>query len=165
MAWDAMRRITRPKILFVDPNAFLQRQVLAASALYGQFDVDTANNSHDALQAVHAIRYSGIVMEANLKEETTGPAVARQIRIIDSTVPLAFYTQYDTDPVKDQARELGAILWVKPFEINELMHKIIWLVRERPMFDETLERRSRRVPTVYRRRLDDYIAAFHAAGV
>jgi two-component system OmpR family response regulator len=104
-------------------------ELLSASLRFAGFDVTTAGNGTDALEAVRSARPDLLVLDV-MMPGMDGFAVVRRLRADGVRVPVLFLTARDGTGDKVQGLTLGGDDYVtKPFSLEELIARIRAVLR------------------------------------
>ncbi len=140
------------KILIVDDNA-LNRNIIQ-NILNNRYELDTATNGLEAIEAIQKDIYQLILMDIQMPE-LDGISALRQIREEQlSDAPIMAITAYSSDDDRDYFLVIGFCdLVTKPFRPKNLIEKVtIWLEGKHPS-ETTLAKSAENKATV----LDDQI--------
>jgi len=116
------------RLLLVDDEENLRSMLVAALSHHG-FDVTSASNGRDALDAVRAARPALIVLDV-MMPDLDGFEVCRRLRQEGDRTPVVFLTA--KDGAEDAVRGLtlgGDDYLVKPFSLEELVARIHAVLR------------------------------------
>jgi len=119
------------RILVVDDEPALL-QGLAYALDREHFDVTTASDGAEALDAARAVEFDLIILDLMLPK-VSGVEVCRQIRA-ESAVPIIMLTAKDSEVDKVVGLEVGADDYVtKPFSALELLGRVRAILRRREL--------------------------------
>ena len=119
------------RILVVDDEPAIVDAVVYALRRDG-FDVDTAADGREALEAARAGSYDVLVLDLMLPE-VSGLDVCRMLRA-ESDVPIVMLTARDAEVDRVLGLELGADDYVtKPFSTAELVSRVRAILRRREL--------------------------------
>lgn len=120
---DTRGQKARPSILVVDDDAGLL--VLFKVTLSDDYDVKTAKNGLDALNAIEKEQFAAIVLDMRMPV-LDGPGFYRELRARGNTTPVLVTSSYGAF---DKRRELGAEAAIeKPFDPEQLLEVVGSLV-------------------------------------
>jgi len=115
----------KPKILMVDDDVIHLEMV--NSVLENEYDVSTALSGKEAL----GLFYQGLVPKLILLDlimpDMDGWSTFERIKAISNLhdTPIAFFTSSDDPKDKQQAREMGAVDYIKkPYDANDLLKRV-----------------------------------------
>ncbi|HEX6446635.1 MAG TPA: response regulator transcription factor [Streptosporangiales bacterium] len=123
-----MSAMPEARLVVVDdePNIV---ELLSASLRFAGFDVTTASNGTEALEAVRSARPDLLVLDV-MMPGMDGFAVVRRLRADGVRVPVLFLTARDGTGDKVQGLTLGGDDYVtKPFSLEELIARIRAVLR------------------------------------
>ena len=116
------------RLLVVDdePNIL---ELLATSLRFAGFEVSTATNGREALEAARALRPDLVVLDV-MMPDMDGFAVVRRMRGEGSTAPVLFLTARDATEDKVTGLTVGGDDYVtKPFSLEEIVARIRAVLR------------------------------------
>ncbi len=115
-------------LLVVDDEDNL-RSMLCAALRHNGFQVSTAKNGHDALDAVSELRPDLIVLDV-MMPELDGFEVCRRLRAANDQTPVLFLTARDSTEDKVRGLTLGGDDYLeKPFSLEELVARTTAILR------------------------------------
>lgn len=120
-----------PQVLIVDDEPAILDIIQEALSAHG-LKVRAAQTDHDALALLEAEaeRLSLLVTDINLGKGVTGFDIARKARALNPALTVVFITG---DVTKwDRFGVDGALLVEKPFDVVELVEKVVPLVQPAP---------------------------------
>jgi len=105
-----------PNILVVDDDRSIRMMLEAGLTLNG-FNVTTARNGREAIEAAKAIQFDGVVSDVYMPDGD-GLDVVRELRSLSATLPILLITAQGSVEMAVQAVEEGATDFLaKPFEV------------------------------------------------
>ena len=113
----------RPTILVVDdePNIV---DIISMALRYNEYDVVTAANGREALEAISASKPDMIVLDV-MMPELDGFEVAKRLGEQRNEIPILFLTARDTTGDKVRGLTIGGDDYMtKPFSVEELLARI-----------------------------------------
>lgn len=111
------------KILLVEDDILL-REVLGEFLISGGYEVDVAQNSHQALKFLEPGKYALVLIDQDLKQ-TSGLHLLKQIRKQDKDIFCLIMTGYTGLKKVNSGIEEGAFDYIiKPFPMPELLNII-----------------------------------------
>ncbi|MGQ0624200.1 MAG: response regulator transcription factor [Sporichthyaceae bacterium] len=120
--------ITRPRVLVVDDEANIV-ELLSTSLRFAGFDVATAVNGEQALDAVRHFAPDLLVLDV-MMPDMSGFGVVKQLRAAGSAVPVLFLTARDATEDRINGLTLGGDDYVtKPFSLDEVIARIRAVLR------------------------------------
>lgn len=131
----------KPKVLIVDDEAFsleFLQQLLGT-----QFAFEYAGNGHDALTAVAAGNPAVVLMDVEMPGGMNGYQACRALKDnkANQNIPVIFISSHSETEDRLRAYESGGDDYVsKPFNINELRHKITLALANQEKRDELAEK-------------------------
>ncbi len=110
------------KVLFVEDEADLRRAY--ARFFKGRFDMEFAGTGAEALTRFRSFRPNVVVLDMQLPD-TDGIDLLRQLRTTAPKIPVIITTAYvSMEPLVDVMGMGHSGYLVKPFDLNELAHRI-----------------------------------------
>lgn len=110
-------------ILFVDDSGTM-RTIVSQTLQLSQFKVVQATNGLEALNSFKSNPVDLIITDINMPE-MDGISLIKEIRAINTDVPILVLTTESRDSLKQEAFKLGANGWVvKPFKPTQIISMI-----------------------------------------
>ena len=105
-----VRKNKMDKVLVVDDDeSFLN---LICLVLSEKFLIRTARNCGEAMEVLKEGNFDALILDVSLTDYS-GYYLAEQVRKIDTKIPIAFLTNYDSEVTRENAVSVGACLWEK----------------------------------------------------
>lgn len=118
----------RMRILLVEDNAELSR-LLSSGLSSDGFEIDAVLSAGDAQAAMHAVRYSAVILDLGLPD-ADGLSILKELRAHGDSIPVLVLTA--RGDLRDRVtglREGADDYLVKPFAIEELVARIEAILR------------------------------------
>ncbi|MGQ0632694.1 MAG: response regulator transcription factor [Sporichthyaceae bacterium] len=120
--------VTRARVLVVDDEENIV-ELLSTSLRFAGFDVATAANGQQALDAVQSFAPDLLVLDV-MMPDISGFGVVKKLRTSGSTVPVLFLTARDATEDRISGLTLGGDDYVtKPFSLDEVVARIRAVLR------------------------------------
>lgn len=107
-----------PAILVVDDEAMIR--MILDRALGRKYNVTTVEGPHEALRALQDHRYALVMTDINMPGGS-GLTLASNIRRLAPDTRVAFLAAVVDDDTHARIEQMGATLFVKPFDLPELL--------------------------------------------
>jgi DNA-binding response OmpR family regulator len=113
----------KPRILFVEDDLD-SRQVTCLFLISQGFEVICAHNASDGLKIAMEQKFDAYLLD-NWLPEVAGPDLCRQLRQVDPSTPVIFYSAAAYSADKENAFEAGARCYiVKPADPDDLVNAL-----------------------------------------
>ena len=115
--------MTVAKLLIIDDDSDFRESMVLALELEG-YEVDTATNGRDGIEAVQANVYDVILIDVGMPG-LNGVVTLAQIKELNSTARCFLLTGYSAGDLLDQGLKAGAVeILKKPIFVDALLQKI-----------------------------------------
>jgi DNA-binding NtrC family response regulator len=99
--------------------------------LKSHYEICTASNGEEALKVIRERKIDSIILDLN-RPRSSGIETLREIRKIDSEIPIIIITAYGTLKDEKVAREYGVIDFIpKPFNTSQIISVIDRILEKR----------------------------------
>ncbi len=110
----------RPRVLVVDDESSI-RELLAKTLALAEYDVDTATDGREALEAIRARRYDLLVTDLKMPV-LDGMGLIRETRRLLPHLPVVVITAHSTEATAIESVNLGVNGYLtKPFRITKIL--------------------------------------------
>lgn len=114
------REARRPRVLVVDDEASI-RDLLAKTLALAEYDVDTAQDGRDALDALRSRPYDLLVTDLKMPG-LDGMGLIRETRRLSPQLPIVVITAHSTEATAIDSVNLGVNGYLtKPFRITKIL--------------------------------------------
>lgn len=112
--------LRRPRVLVVDDESSI-RELLAKTLALAEYDVDTAADGREALEAIRARRYDLLVTDLKMPV-LDGMGLIRETRRLLPHLPVVVITAHSTEATAIESVNLGVNGYLtKPFRITKIL--------------------------------------------
>ncbi len=126
------------KILIVDDEKSM-RNMLKILFEKEDFEVNTAENGEVALKLISEKNYDIILSDIRM-DKISGMDLLKEIKNQNYFPQVILMTAYASTEMAVEALKLGAADYIiKPFDVNELLHRVHSAIEKRSLFEENLE--------------------------
>lgn len=118
------------KILVVDDEELLREVLSETFAMYGA-TVDSAGSGNQAYEKVKNNHYDVVITDIRMPDGD-GISLLKNINELSKPHPKLFVSSAYSDLTPDKIRDLGILkVFVKPFDLNDLLGGILDLISEK----------------------------------
>jgi len=130
MDTEAMRQqssapVRKPRILVVDDELMIR--TILSRALASRYQVTTATNPQEALDILATGSFDFMMTDVNMPGGS-GIELAQKVQQRHPDLPVAFLAAVIDEATQSRIEDLGAPLFIKPFDVQELLSMLELLV-------------------------------------
>lgn len=128
-----------PRILVAEDDAEMRRLVVEALRKDGYTVLEAADGGRLLVTLAHQrVDHDGIDLADLVISDVRMPVVSgieilEQVRAAHWTTPVILMTAFGDEGTRDRARSLGALLFDKPFDLDDLRTAVACLLRRTPL--------------------------------
>lgn len=115
----------KPSILVVDDEMMIR--TILSRALASRYEVTVASNPQEALQILGTRRFNFMMTDVNMPGGS-GIELAAEVQKRHPDMPVAFLAAVIDEATQSKIEDLGAPLFIKPFDVPELLSMLELLV-------------------------------------